>query len=225
MSQSSTANSSGIGPLRDAVGSVIDGQTYKNLLYLFLSFPLGLIYFILVATGLSLGIGLSIIGVGLAILFGTVVGLRVIAAFERSLANSLLGTDITAPNDVDPQGDGLLDTAKAYLSASSTWRGLGFVLLKFWLGILSFVLLVVFFGTTLELILLPAFPDGAFNIQINNWMVADTFQTSTQRLLAVPLGVVLLFVVLPVLNAFARLNGSIASSLLGPNGSGTEQQV
>jgi hypothetical protein len=219
MSQASTANSSGVGPLRDAVGSVADVQTYQNLLYLFLAFPLGLLYFILVVTGLSLGIGLSIIGVGLAILFATVLGVRAIASFERRLANALLGSDIAKPNDVDRTREGLLETGKAYLSASSTWRGLGFVLLKFWVGILSFVLLVTLFGTALELILLPAFPDGAFNIQINDWTIPDTFQTSTQRLIAVPLGVVLFLVTLPILNGFARINASVASSLLGPNGS------
>ncbi|MFT4947013.1 MAG: hypothetical protein ACI8TL_001251 [Natronomonas sp.] len=221
MSQSSTASPSGVGPLRDIIGSVTDAQTYRNLLYLFLSFPLGLVYFVLAVTGIALGIGLAVIGIGLAILLATVIGLRAIATFERRLANSLLGTTIAEPSDVDRRGNGVVDTAKAYLGAGSTWRGIGFILLKFWLGVLSFVLLVSLLGTALELILLPAAPGGAFNIHVVNWTVADTFRTSTQRLLAVPLGVALLLIALPMLNGFARVNASVATSLLGPDGSET----
>lgn len=209
----STAGDSPVGIL----GSVADGQTYRNILYLLLSFPLGLVYFILVILGFSLGLGLSVLLVGFGILFGTIIALRSIAAFERTLANSLLGADIAAPNDVDTHGAGLLDTAIAYVRAASTWRSLGFVLLKFWLGVASFVLLVTFLGTAIELAFLPIYPDGALNVQVFGWKAADTFETSTQRLLAVPLGIALLVVGLPILNAFARVHASAAESLLGPN--------
>lgn len=209
----STAADSPVGIL----GSIADGQTYRNLLYLLLAFPLGLVYFILVILGFSLGLGLSVLLVGLAILFGTILALRSIAAFERTLANSLLGTDIAAPNDVEKRGAGLFDTATAYVRASSTWRSLGFVLLKFWLGVASFVLLVTLLGTAIELALLPIYPEGALDVQVFGWHAADTFQTSTQRLLAVPLGIALLVVALPILNAFARVNALAAESLLGPN--------
>lgn len=217
MSQSNTASSSGVDGLGKILGAVVDGQTYRNLLYLLLAFPLGLAYFIAVVLGFSLGLGLSVLLVGFGILFGTVLVVRSIAAFERTLANSLLGTDIAAPNDVGKRGTGLLDAAKAYASASSTWRGLGFVLLKFWLGVASFVLLVTFLGTAVELLTLSAFPDGLLNVQVFGWKAADTFQTPTQRLLAVPVGTVLVLVGLPILNAFARVNASVAESLLGPN--------
>ena len=217
MTQSGTTSSSGVGAIGTLLGSVADGQTYRNVLYLLLAFPLGLAYFILVILGFSLGLGLSVLLVGFGILFGTVIALRSIAAFERTLANALLGTDIAAPKDVEKRGPGLLDTATAYVRASSTWRSLGFVLLKFWLGVASFVLLVTFLGTAIELALLPIYPEGALNVQVFGWKAADTFQTSTQRLLAVPLGIALLVVALPILNAFARVNASAAESLLGPN--------
>lgn len=216
MSQSSTASGSGVDGIGNPLAAVADGQTYRNLLYLLLSFPLGLIYFILVVLGFSLGLGLSVLLVGVGIFVGTIIGVRAIAAFERELANTLLGTDIAAPNDLRRQGPGAVEAAKAYTFASSTWRSLGFILLKFWLGVASFVLLIVFLGTAAELALLPVFPDGALNVQVFGWEVADPFQTQTQRLLAVPLGLALALVALPILNAFARVNASAAESLLGP---------
>jgi hypothetical protein len=215
MSQSTTAGGTSTRSLSEILGVVADGQTYRNLLYLLLAFPLGMAYFVFLVVGFSLGLALSVLLVGLGILLGTAIAARSIAAFERRLANSLLGTDIAAPDDVERDGSGLLATGKAYFQAASTWRGIGFVFLKFWLGVASFVLLVTFLGTALELLLLPLFPGGALNVQVNNWEVAQTFQTPTQRLLAVPVGAVLGIFALHVLNAFASASATVASSLLG----------
>jgi hypothetical protein len=214
MSKSPTANSAFGSSLPEVVGVIAEAQTYKNLLYLLLAFPLGMVYFVLLTVGLSLGLALSVIVVGIGILLGTVISIRFVASFERWLANTLLGTDIVDPSDVE-QSEGLVDTVKSYLQASSTWKGLGFAFVKFWVGIASFVLLLVFLGVAVELLLLPLFPGGALNISINSTEVASYFDTTTQRALAVPAGAVLFVVALNVLNAFARVNASIATSLLG----------
>jgi hypothetical protein len=171
-------------------------------------------YYVLFVLGFTLGIGLSVVIIGLGILLATAIGLRNIAAFERRLANALLGTTISQPDDVE-RGHGTVETARAYLQASSTWRGLAFVMLKFPLGVLSFVLLVSFLGTGLELLLIPLFPGGVFNVQIAGWEVATSVQTTAQRALAVPAGAVLTVLSLHILNVVARANASIASSLLG----------
>lgn len=217
MGQATNTDSSGGRGLADVVGVVADAQTYRNLLYIFLAFPLGLLYYAVLVVGFTLGIGLSMLLVGLVILVVTVIGLRYAASFERRLANSLLATEIATPDDVDRSSDGPVGTVKAYLRASSTWRGLGFVVLKFPIGILSFILLVGLLGTAIELLLLPLYPGGAFNVQVAGWRVARSFETSTHRLIAVPVGAVLGIVAVHVLNAFAGANASIASSLLGSN--------
>ena len=49
-------------------GVVIEGQTYLNILYLLLAFPLGLFYFIFFVVGFSLGLPLIILWVGFLIL-------------------------------------------------------------------------------------------------------------------------------------------------------------
>lgn len=216
MSQSTNARTTGRYSVSDIFGGITDRQTYKNVLYLVLAFPLGLAYYGFLVVGFVLGVGLSVLGVGLGILLGTLIGARFIASFERRLANTLLGTTIPTPDDIDPTADGLPETATAYLRAPSTWRGLGFVFLKFWIGILSFVLLVTFLGTGLELVLLPVFPQGVFNVEIGGWVVARSFETPVRRAVAVPVGAVLVVIACHVLNAFTRANASIAASLLGP---------
>ncbi|GER87484.1 hypothetical protein KDW_16460 [Dictyobacter vulcani] len=51
-------------------------QTLGNMLYLLLAFPLGLIYFVLMVVGLSVGASTLIIWIGLPILLLTMIGLR-----------------------------------------------------------------------------------------------------------------------------------------------------
>lgn len=205
---------------RDVLGVVIDAQTYKNLLYLFLSFPLGLVYYVALTVGLSLGIGLSVLLVGFPILFATLLGVRVIASFERKLANLLLGTRLSPPSDVPP-GDSLVETATGYLRAASTWRSLGFVLVKFWLGIVSFVLLVSLLGTALELILTPVAP-GLLGVQVGGFEIASAVETPLEMAVGVLVGVVMVFVSLHALNGLASITGRVAVALLGADDQSTE---
>ncbi len=199
----------------DVFGVVVDGQTYRNLLYLLLAFPLGLAYFVVLTVALSLGVGLAIFVVGVGLLLATVIGLRWVADVERRLANALLGTSIAAPDDVEDTDGSVVAVARAYLSASSTWRGFGFVVLKFWAGVLSFVLLLTTLGVAIELLLLPAFPGGALNVEVNSVEIAETFTTTTERALAVPVGTALGVVALHLVNAAAGVNARVAEALLG----------
>jgi len=215
MTQSPTANASAGRLLAGAVGVVVDGQTYRNLLYLFLAFPLGILYFTALFTGFALGVALSMLVVGLGILLVMLVGVRALGSFERRLANRLLDTHIDPPSDIEPDEDGLVAIGKAYVSASSTWRQTGFLLLKFFLGFISFFLLTAFVGVAVDLVLSPVFPQGALGVEINEWTVAESVESTAQQAAAVPAGIVVGLVGLHILNAFARVNASIASSLLG----------
>jgi hypothetical protein len=215
MSQSTTADASAGYSPSALFGVVADGQTYKNLLYLALAFPLGMLYFTVLITGFALGVGLSVLVVGVGVLLVMLVGVRALGTFERGLANRLLGTDIRPPDDITPDGDGLVALGKAYVGATSTWHQFVFLTGKFFAGILSFVLLSLFVGVSADLVLAPVFPEGAVGVQINDWTVAETFETTAQQALAVPTGLVIGLVGLHLLNAFARVNASVASSLLG----------
>lgn len=204
--------------LSDAVGVVVDRQTYRNLAYLLLAFPLGMIYFVVLTVGFSLGVALSVVLVGVGILVATVIGLRHVADFERRLSNRLLGTTIAAPDDVDDHDD-VPSAVRAYLGAASTWRGLGYVMGKFWIGVLSFVLLLSTLGVAVELLFLPVFPGGVLNVEINSVEIAETVTTTTERALAVPAGAVLGVVALHLVNVFAGVNAWIAEALLGQSSS------
>jgi hypothetical protein len=62
------------------------GQAYLNSIYLLLSFPLGIFYFVFLISGLSIGLPLLIIWVGVPILLLVGAGWWLLAAFERQMA-------------------------------------------------------------------------------------------------------------------------------------------
>lgn len=199
----------------DVLGVVADKQTYKNLGYLLLAFPLGIAYHMLLLFGFAFGAILSVLGIGVALILGTIVGSRVLAGFERWLANALLGLDLRSPEDArTSSATGLWSTAKGYLEAASTWRGLGFLMLKLWVGIVGLVLLIALLGT-LSVVTAPLhYPYEAELITVNDEAITWTIETLPEALLAVPVGAVLGLVLLHVTNAIGYVVERMALALL-----------
>lgn len=185
------------------VGVVARPQSYRNVLYLLLAGVLGYLYVVLFVLALVGGV-FAIFGVGVVVLFGALVGSRLFARVERRLANALLGTDIERPPPVET-GDGAWRTAVAYATDHATWRGLAFLSLKFWLGLVSFVF--VFAGGVIVLALLV--PVG--EAEVLGW----TIDSTAESLLAMPVGVLSLFLFFHLCNAAATLSGAAATALLG----------
>lgn len=199
--------------LADVVRPLVELQTYKNLLYLLLSLPLGVLYWTALLFGFVFGSILSIVGVGIAILAVTVVGSRYLAGFERWLAAALLTVDLPEPDDLPPS-TGIWSTLKGYVGASSTWRGVGFLLLKVWLGFFGF-LLVAFLWNAVELVSAPLrYPYAVEFGRLNGEPIAWTITTPADAAIAVPAGVVFGLLLVHAANGFARVSERIATSLL-----------
>jgi hypothetical protein len=199
--------------LSQTLGSVICPQTYRNLLYLLLAFPLGTLYFVVLTTGFALGIALVVTLLGIPLLIAVVVGSRRLAAFERAVANKLLGLAIQAPDDVETGVDeGVWSRARARLLARSTWMGLCYLFVKFPVGIASFTLVVTALTVSIGLLTAPLtyllVEDG---IQLGVW----TIDTLPEAIVAVPVGIIALGITTYILNQAARLSGRIAIAFLG----------
>ena len=107
------------------LGAVVNLQTYKNIAYLLMSFPLGLAYFLFLVIGFSVGFGLSFIVIGIPILIFILSMLPLLAEFERNLANILLGTEITSPNPALREA-GFLGRAKLAITRFANIKGIFF---------------------------------------------------------------------------------------------------
>lgn len=192
-------------------GALGRAQTYRNVLYLVIAFPLGAVYFAVLTTGFLLGVGLAVALVGVPILVAVGLGSRYPATLERELANGLLGLDIPRPEDVTVDGDGRWSRIEATLLARSTWKGVLFLYLKLPLGIASFTLVVASLGVSVGLLTAPfTYGYPGVGIDIGVWAV-DTFP---EALLAFLLGVVALGLTVYVIDLAAGLSGEIARFFL-----------
>jgi hypothetical protein len=206
--------------LRYFCGAPFRLRTYTNLLYLLLAFPLGLAYFIFLAVGLTLGFGLTIVWVGLPILALVFAGSWAFAAFERQAAILLLGADVPpmTPEKLPPSSPAqrtAWQRAGDFFSNPVTWKGMGFLLLKFPLGIVSFVSIVALLPLSGALLLAPLlWGMGLLGAGDIDGVVFQVDSIGGAWGCAV-LGLVMLFVSLNLLNTLAWLWRGTATVLLG----------
>ena len=193
-------------PSRGFFGVIASGQSYANLLYLILSFPLGLIYFVFLVVGLSLGFSTLIIWIGGFILIGTFLAVRGLTGLERTLARTLLQTAIPPrrmpyANLHQDENKSLFEKVKHLLISRESWAGIGYLLLKFPLGILSFVLAVSLTSLSIGLMAAPLsiWIPGA-DIQVNgaDWQIDSPAE-------AIPIAIVGLFLFVISLHLFNGL--------------------
>ncbi|MCP5100682.1 MAG: hypothetical protein GY943_34470 [Chloroflexi bacterium] len=185
-------------------------QTYLNLLYLFLAFPLGIAYFVLSVTGLSLGVGLLIVWVGLFILLALFAAWWGIAAFERQLAIHLLGEEIAPMSFPAAKDDTAWERVKEHFRNPVTWKSMLYLLLKFPLGIASFVAGVTAVSIPGALIFAP-FLYKVDNLNIGSWHI----NTFGEAFLATIVGLLIAPFAMRLLNLLARLSGQFARFMLG----------
>lgn len=192
-------------------------QTYKNLAYLVVGFPLALFYWVILGMGLTFGVVLSVVLLGLVILFVTILSARFFSRFERWLANRLLTVDISPSNDV-PSRAGRMSSVRRYLDAPSTWRGLGFLSLKFWVGIVGFLLAyVVYQGLSMITTIIRRPVEITFG-EVNGEPVVWTVNSLVDVAIAVPAGIVVVLVAIHLTNGFAYVAGRMSEAMLGsPN--------
>ena len=136
-------------------GVYLDPRTWGSLLFMFIAFITGIIYFTWVVTGLSLSVGLFIliIGIPFAILFLlTVQGL---ALLEGRLVEALLGERMPRRPLFAQPGLKWMERLKALLTDTHTWLSMLYMLLQLPLGVIYFTLNVSLFTIALTLMASP----------------------------------------------------------------------
>lgn len=125
--------------LYSVVGVVVDGTTYRRLLYLALTFPLGLFYFTVLIVMYSLGAGLVVVLVGVPILLAAIGTTIAFVALERVLTSRLL--DVEYEDPTIPDSESVDDFVRGIVFRRRTVLGLGYLLGQFFVGLLTFLLL------------------------------------------------------------------------------------
>jgi Putative sensor len=130
-------------------------QTYRNLLYLLLMFPLGHIYLNFVLIGLFTGLGLTVVGIGLLIIVLLLALVSRLADFERTLIRVLLGVEIPASTKESQQG--LWTQTKQLVTDLRTWTAVVYLLSVFIYGTIAFGLLAMLVVTVHSFLFAPLY--------------------------------------------------------------------
>ena len=233
-SPGATGSSASAG-VRRLLGTPFRAQTYRNLLYLALAFPLGLAYVVGLVFGVALGVGLLVTWIGLPVLLVTLAAATAAAGLEATLARRLVGVDVSVPaflREFDAvkglalPGEGFLDAVRRLVTARATRTSVALLFAKFGFGLLSFVALAVAGAVSGGFLAAPFVYDdprvviGVGGIVVDGeygvgpWAV-DTFPEALAAGIA---GVVFLFVALALLDGLARAHAGYTAALLADDG-------
>ncbi len=195
---------------RGFFGVVIEPQSYINIAYLLLAFPLGIAYFVFLVTGLSVGFGLIITLVGIPILLLVLGGSSILCRFERWITREMLHEQISQ-HSKEPVIGGWWPQLKAHLGNRVTWTGMFYLLLKFPTGIATFTIAVTLISLTIGLIGAPAYMWTSDSL-IWGSHEFDPFPWSWILTL---IGIPMIFISLHVMNGIASVEGKLARVMLG----------
>jgi hypothetical protein len=185
-------------------------QTYRNVAYLALALPLGIVEFTFLVAGLALGLGLLITWFGLAVLLATLGGAFVLARFERRLATSLLGTEIPAAAPVADGATGIPGRLLAHLSRRTTWTSLGYLAAKLPLATVSFVLAATALTLSVGLLVAPFTSGYDHAVVLFGWDV----DTLPEALASAAAGITALLLAAHLVNALAAVWARLSRALL-----------
>jgi Putative sensor len=206
--------------------------TVGNIVFLLLSFPMGLLYFLLTVIGLTIGISTLVIWIGLPLLFATLVLIRGMAVMERRIIASLLRTPFPAQTPLSDQREQrFLKHFGNILRDPLTWTSMIYMLLKLPVSIISFTLALVLPIVSAALTLLPfvyllnLFIDSILlksGISSTSYIIPYFIEIHGQfdlvmfarSFIGVPVGLIAWFATRFLLSALAQASAEMARALL-----------
>jgi hypothetical protein len=206
--------------------------TTGNIAFLLLSFPLGLLYFLVTIIGFVVGMSTLILWIGLPILFATLVLVRSMATIERRIATHLLHVSfpyLQLSHDMPQKG--FWGRFGSILRDPLTWTSTFYMILKLPLGIVSFTLALVLPIVSLAITLLPLV--YLVNLLVNTILLKNGIQSTgiiipyfievhgqfdivmfARSFIGIPIGLAFWLATCFLLNGLALLSGEIARGLL-----------
>jgi signal transduction histidine kinase len=191
-------------------------RTWGALAYALVGFPLGVIGFVFAVAGLSVSAGLAITLIGIPLVGLVVTAAGGFGAGYRGLGRALLDIDVEAP--VVRRRPGLV----GFVFERNGWRAILFLLLRFPLAILEFVVAVVFTSCTVGALSYPIwwrYPHQRANGRLHHGIqfFGNGFADTHWRIAAFfGAGLILFFIAPWVIRGLTGLDGLLIRGLLGP---------
>lgn len=205
-------------------GVAADFRSYGALFYMLLALVSGIFYFTLMAVGMSLSLGLSVLIIGIPIIilyFGIV---RVLSLAEGRLVEAMLGVRMPRRPLYANRDDRLMTKIKGLFTDPRMWSTHIYFLLMLPLGIAYFTVFVTLIALVVSLIGMPlaiwtGFATG--DLTHDSWSLlhvqllgVDATAGGAQLLLCLVAGVLLMFGTLHLARGLGHLHGLLAKHLL-----------
>lgn len=187
-----------------------DRRAWLNVAYLLLMFPLGIAYFVFLVTGISLGAGMAVTLVGLPILLGVFLLSRYLVRFDAWIAENMIGAELPKRkiDNATPTETPMLERIGNALRDGNRWKGLGYLLLRFPLGVVTFGFTMALVGLSFGMVTAP-FAYASGELEIAFW----TVNTFGEAMLASVLGVFVGAGALHILSGVAGLWRVVVTTL------------
>jgi hypothetical protein len=228
---SDTAETGGRSLANRVFGVGFRRETYANLVYLLARFPLGIAYFATLVTGLSLGVGLVPVVVGIPILAGVLALGGYIGLIEAELLGRLRGRDVSI-TPADPTELSIPNYLKTVVTTPRNYLLVAFGLGSFVVGIWLFVGITVVFSLGFALAVTPlvywisgvgynftglrdTIGIGSFSVDPGS-VVGASINTLPEALAASAVGTVTCLVGLHAVNLSAWLLAGVTERILVP---------
>ncbi|WLW52951.1 sensor histidine kinase [Streptomyces sp. YU58] len=121
-----------------------EARSWRELGYVLLGLPIGVLLFTYAVTMVSLGAGLLVTFLGIPVLAAGLAGLRGFGAMERARARGLLRLDVGDPEPLRAKKRGASAWMGAVLKSGTSWRALLYALLYLPWSMFSFVVALSF---------------------------------------------------------------------------------
>lgn len=187
--------------------------------YVLVSFPLAIAAFVVIVTGLALGVGLLVVWVGVAVLAATLLAARALATAERAWLPAVLRRPLPRPAYLPAEGRPVRKLLTP-LRDPQTWLDALHAVLRFPLAIFSFVVTVTFWSVALGGLTYGAWdwalPDASTDPNNTDLLELLGFHSTAGRriLLYTALGLVFAVLVPLVVRGVALLQAELGRALL-----------
>jgi uncharacterized membrane protein len=195
-------------------GIALDPRAWGALVYLLLSLLTGVLYFTVVATGLSLSAGLAVLIVGLPFFLLYLGLVRVLSLLEGRIVEGLLGERMPRRPASARRDLPFLERIVAMLKDPRTWLTQLYMVLLLPLGVAYFIVAFGGLATALTLFFGPLaawWMDGRSGLYLDGALVAPA---GLMAPVAMAAGLLLGVVVLHLARALGVVHGAIAKHLL-----------
>ena len=210
----------GGGTMGRALAPLRQVRTLTATIYLLLSMFVGLTWHVILAVGLTVGVGTLIIWVGVFVLALTLLAWRGGAWLERRWVGAMLGVHIPDPYRPLPAGS-LWRRARGLAGDPATWKDLAYLVVLFPLGLIWFVVTTTVWTLALGLLTAPLWywipADGAVALFEDGDRSILVLDTLPEAILAGVVGAALCVAAAWVVRGMAIAHGAVALALLGPS--------